>query len=84
MNCAYPYTVEKDEDGKYTVQFADFPQGFTKGDTPEEAAKNAQEVLGLLVEVYADEGTELPIPSPIGNYPYSVVDFPIIGQGEVK
>ena len=80
----YPYTVERDEDGKYTVQFVDFSNGFTEGDTPEEAANNAQEVLSLLVEVYKDEGKELPIPSPIGDHPYSVAYFSIIGLGKTK
>ena len=80
----YPYTAELQDDGKYLVQFLDFPNGFTEGDTVEEAAANAADVLSLLVAVYADEGKELPIPSPIGSHPYSVVDFRIIGQGKVK
>jgi predicted RNase H-like HicB family nuclease len=64
----YPYVVEKQEDGKYLVQFTDFPQGFTEGDTPEEASKNAAEVLALLVADYKADGFSLPTPSaPNGN-----------------
>ena len=59
----YPYTVEQQEDGKFLVQFVDFPEGFTEGDTEEEAETNASEVLSLLIESYSANGEILPEPS---------------------
>jgi antitoxin HicB len=59
----YPYSVEQQEDGKFLVQFLDFPEGFTEGDTEEEAEANASEVLLLLVESYSANGDALPEPS---------------------
>ena len=53
--------VWSDEDNCYLVHLPDFPeQKFrTHGDTYEEAAKNGQEVLELLLQ---DDG--LPLPKP--------------------
>lgn len=66
---SYPYTVEKDESGKFVVQFLDFPEGFTEGDTEEEAAANAAEVLALLAETYEADGKALPEASTAGSNP---------------
>lgn len=68
----YPYTSELQSDGKYLVQFLDFKEGVTEGETPEEAAKNAQEVLDLILAAYLDDGKALPAPSEVGDHPYSV------------
>jgi predicted RNase H-like HicB family nuclease len=45
----------------------DFPsqQFHTHGDTYEEALKNAQEVLELLVEEYQEDGISLPEPKTL-------------------
>lgn len=61
------YTVVihwSNEDNCYLVHLPDFPsqQFHTHGDTYEEALKNAQEVLELLVEEYQAEGKPLPEP----------------------
>jgi antitoxin HicB len=61
----YPYSVEQKEDGKFLVQFLDFPEGITEGDTEEEAEANASEVLLLLVGYYSANGEMLPEPSAI-------------------
>jgi len=61
----YPYLVENQEDGKFLVQFVDFPEGFTEGDTEEEAEANASEVLSLLLETYSANGEILPEPSEV-------------------
>jgi predicted RNase H-like HicB family nuclease len=51
--------VWSDEDGCYLVHFPDFPEQTyrTHGDSYEEAAKNGEEVLQLLLEE-----DELPLP----------------------
>lgn len=57
-----------DEDDCFVVflpEFEDVMQPVTHGDTYEEAFKNAQEVLELLVESMLEEGKPLPVPKQI-------------------
>lgn len=63
MDIRYPATIEKQEDGKYLVQFADLPDTFTEGDTLEEALFNASEALTGMLGFHVDEGHDLPAPS---------------------
>lgn len=44
----YPCEISQDEEG-YQVQFTDFPEGFTDGDSLEEAITNARDLLGALL-----------------------------------
>jgi predicted RNase H-like HicB family nuclease len=54
--------IWSDEDNCYLVHLPDFPEQHyrTHGDTYEEAAKNGQEVLELLLE---DDGLPHPLPN---------------------
>lgn len=56
-------------DQAYLVELPEFTteiqRYFTDGDTYEEALKNAQEVLELLVESYQAEGRPLPQPQTL-------------------
>lgn len=63
MNYRYSILIQwSDEDEKYIVNLPEFgPYPHTHGDTYEEAAKNAQEVLELLIETYEEEGRSLPV-----------------------
>ena len=58
-----------DEDQCYLVHLPEFPtQKFhTHGDTYEEALKNAQEVLELLIEEYKEDGKTLPQPLSVSQ-----------------
>lgn len=59
-----------DEDQGFVVllpEFQDVMQPVTHGDTYEEALKNAQEVLELLVETSLAEGQPLPAPKTLGQ-----------------
>ena len=59
-----------DEDQCYVVflpEFEDVMQPCTHGDTYEEALKNAQEVLDLLIEITLEEGKSLPEPKTVGQ-----------------
>ena len=60
MENRYPAILTPEPDGGYLVQFADFDEAFTEGDTLEEALFNAAEALTLTLEGRIDEG--LPIP----------------------
>ncbi|MFM6191347.1 MAG: type II toxin-antitoxin system HicB family antitoxin [Planktothrix sp.] len=54
-----------DEDHCYLVHLPEFPtqQFHTHGETYEEALKNAQEVLEILIEEYQKDGKSLPLPN---------------------
>lgn len=59
----YSITIQwSDEDDAYVVTLPEFPSCHTHGATREEALKNAQEVLELLIE--ANEEWEQPLPPP--------------------
>ncbi len=62
-----PYSMViqwSEEDQLYLVHLPEFPvqQFVTHGSTYEEAAKNGQEVIEMLVDWYKDEGKPLPQP----------------------
>jgi predicted RNase H-like HicB family nuclease len=67
MNLHYSVLIQwSDEDQVYVVSLPEFgPYAHTHGDTYEEALKNAQEVLELLVETYQEEGKPLPQPATL-------------------
>ncbi|MBE9260541.1 MULTISPECIES: type II toxin-antitoxin system HicB family antitoxin [Aphanizomenonaceae] len=57
------------EDECYVVSLPDFTdvmQPCTHGDTYEEALKNAQEVLEMLISSYLEDGQPIPEPQIIG------------------
>ncbi|GJD20578.1 hypothetical protein RIVM261_055340 [Rivularia sp. IAM M-261] len=59
-----------EEDKCYVVSLPDFTdvyQPCTHGDTYEEALKNAQEVIEMLVESYIEDGQPLPEPQILGQ-----------------
>ncbi len=62
-NYAYPAIIKKSRDGTYDVQFVNFKEGFTYGNTREEARDNASEVLSLVIETYLSLKKPLPTPS---------------------
>lgn len=65
MNVAYPYTATLESDGVYFVQFHDLEEGITQGETLEEAAFNAAEVLTGVLAYRLDHSQEVPEPSEI-------------------
>jgi len=59
----YSMIIEwSDEDGVYVVTLPEFPNCHTHGSTREEALKNGQEVLELLID--SNEDWESPLPTP--------------------
>ena len=65
MNYQYSIIIQwSDEDQKYIVSLPEFgPYAHTHGNSYEEALKNAQEVLELLIEDYQARNKPLPKPS---------------------
>lgn len=67
MNSRYSIVIQwSDEDQKYVVSLPEFgPYAHTHGETYEEALKQAQDVLELLIEDYQARGINLPAPQTI-------------------
>jgi antitoxin HicB len=64
MKFSYPYIIKQQEGGGFFVQFIDFQEAFTEGDTLEEAAFNAAEVLTGILGYRLEKGESIPEPSP--------------------
>jgi predicted RNase H-like HicB family nuclease len=64
MKSRYSILIQwSDEDQKYVVSLPEFgPYAHTHGETYEEALKNGQEVLALLIDDYQERGKPLPAP----------------------
>lgn len=60
----YPCIIKKEED-IYYVNFVDFPECFTDGESFQEAIDNAKDVLEAVVFTYLKQNKELPKPSYI-------------------
>lgn len=67
MDIRYPARIERQDDGRYLVQFVDLEDAFTEGLTLEEALFNAVEVLSAILAWRLDAGLDLPAPSPAGH-----------------
>lgn len=63
MNLAYPYTTTHQDSGGLFVQFVDIEEAFTEGETEEDAAFNAAEVLTGILSYRIEKGHEIPAPS---------------------
>ncbi len=64
MNLSYPYTTQLQTNGSFLAQFVDFKEAFTEGETLEEAAFNAAEVLTGIIAYRLEQGEVIPEPSP--------------------
>lgn len=60
----YPAFFTKEQDG-YSVNFPDFENAFTEGDTLEEAMEAAQEILGITIADIIESKESLPSASEI-------------------
>lgn len=77
MNIAYPYTLEPQPEGGFLVQFVDLEEAFTEGDTEEQCAFNAAEVLSAVLAQRLDDGDAIPPPSPAQGRAVAVPDAPV-------
>ena len=72
MNFQYTIVIQwSDEDRCFVVSLPEWGFCHTHGDTYEEALKNAQEVLELLIESSQIDGKPLPEPKTFTN-PYQL------------
>ena len=70
---AWPVSLEPAEEGGFVVNFPDFPEGWSQGETREEALLQAADLLETIVANYMAEGWDLPDPSP------STAGRPLVG-----
>lgn len=63
MRYAYPFEMEAQPEGGWTVTFPDVPEAITEGDTEEEAEVMAEDALVTALSAYIDDGRPLPRPS---------------------
>jgi antitoxin HicB len=75
----YPITITED-DGVFLVDFKDIPEGFTSGDTIEEAREMAQDALIGILDWYMKHGKVIPIPS---NVVHDCVELDIVSSAKV-
>jgi len=69
MKFAFPYTTTPQEPSGFFVQFIDIEEAITEGETLEEAAFNAAEVLTGVLAYRIDNGQAVPEPSAAGGLP---------------
>ena len=75
MDIRYPATIAAQPEGGFFVQFVDFPDIFTEGETEEEARFNAVEVLSVMLDLKLEDGVEIPAPTQKGaRYIYIAPD----------
>lgn len=69
MNYQYQIIIQwSDEDKCYVVSLPEWGEYcHTHGDTYEEALKNAQEVIEMLIESYLEDDEPLPEPQTLGK-----------------
>jgi antitoxin HicB len=73
MRYAFPYHLESQPEGGFTVTFPDVPEAITQGDTREEAATMAEDALVTALSFYTDDGRPPPRPSPARGRPVAFV-----------
>src|SRR6516165_10688845 len=66
---AWPVILDPAEEGGFVVNFPDFPEGWSQGDSPEEALAQAADLLETMVANYMAEGWDLPDPSRAAGRP---------------
>ena len=62
---SYPARIDRDEDGRYQVRFADLPDALTDGADPAEALTEAADCLSAAIASRIIDGEEIPDPSPL-------------------
>jgi len=73
MRYAYPFEMEPQPEGGFTVVFPDLPEAITEGETEGEARARAEDALVAALSFYTDEGQKLPAPSAALGRPVAMV-----------
>ncbi len=73
MRYAYPFTMEPQPEGGFTVTFPDIPEAIAEGDTAAEARARAEHALVAALSFTTDDSTPLPISSAARGRPVALV-----------
>ena len=73
MRYAYPFDLEPQSEGGFTVTFPDVPEAITEGETVEEAHARAEDALVTGLSFYTDDAKSLPMPSAARGRPVAWV-----------
>jgi antitoxin HicB len=65
VSYSYPARLERDEDGRYQVRFADLPDALTDGADLVEALSEASDCLSAAIATRITHGEAIPPPSPL-------------------
>jgi len=65
MTLNYPVQISPAEEGGFLAQLVHFTEGFTEGETRDEALFMAADVLSMLLEHRLEAEQEIPLPSPL-------------------
>ena len=73
MRYAYPFDLEPQPEGGFTVTFPDVPEAVTEGDAADEARARAEDALVAALSFYTDEARPLPKSSAARGRPVAMV-----------
>lgn len=73
MRYAYPFVMDPQPEGGFTVTFPDVPEAITEGDTAGEARERAEDALATALSFYTDGAKPLPTPSAARDRPVAMV-----------
>jgi len=73
MRYAYPFEMEPQPEGGFTVTFPDIPEDIKEGDTSREARARAEDALVTALSFYTDDARPLPAPSAARGRPVAMV-----------
>ena len=69
MGLKYPFTLERDEDGSFFIQFPDLPGCMTCGATIEEAIEMGEDARKCWIDSALQDGDLVPEPKAVEDYP---------------
>lgn len=72
MRYAYPFKMDPQPEGGFTVTFPDVPEAITDGDTEGEARERAEDALVTALSFYTDDAKPLPVPSAARGRPVAI------------
>ena len=73
MRYAYPFSMEPQPEGGFTVTFPDVPEAITEGDSEAEARARAEDALVAALSFYTDDARKLPTPSAARGRPVAML-----------
>jgi antitoxin HicB len=77
----YPVNLTQDDNDTWLVDFPDFPEAHTFGDTPDEALERAKDALATVIDAYVADRRPIPAPPAVVREPR--VELPALVSAKV-